>query len=156
MLTNVLNPNINYEPGPHQNSASLLEALVKHIDPSQAHFGKRLTHLTPAPSPQDDDASSLTSPEPLMQLHFADGSTAEANVVLGADGVRSCTRSYVTIGDETPQSPSVEKKSEYPNVIFSNTNAYRGLVPMTKLKEMGIGLKAALEVPLCWCGPGKV
>ena len=102
-----------------------------------------------------------------MQLHFADGTTAEADVVLGADGVRSCTRSYVLGIDQSPNGNGVAApdsepelaeapKKSYPNVVFSNTNAYRGLIPMKKLEGLGMTLDKALKGPVCWVGPGKV
>jgi salicylate hydroxylase len=68
-----------------------------------------------------------------MRLSFANGATAEADLVVGADGVRSRVRRFVTGGDDT---------------IYSGTSAFRGIVPVERL--------AALPDPQAiqfWMGP---
>jgi salicylate hydroxylase len=50
-----------------------------------------------------------------VELAFADGSTASADVVVGADGLRSVVRGHVTGPDEA---------------VFSGMSCYRGLVPV--------------------------
>jgi salicylate hydroxylase len=50
-----------------------------------------------------------------VELAFADGSTASADVVVGADGLRSVVRGYVTGSEEA---------------VFSGMSCYRGLVPV--------------------------
>jgi hypothetical protein len=58
-------------------------------------------------------------------LHFADGTQYEAELVIGADGIKSATRGAV-VGTEN-------------NVLqFTNTVAYRGLVSTEKLKQDGL------------------
>ncbi|BCY07186.1 FAD-dependent monooxygenase [Actinoplanes sp. L3-i22] len=51
-------------------------------------------------------------------LTFADGSTAEADVVVGADGLRSAVRDHVT----APEEP-----------VFSAMSCFRGLVPVDRV-----------------------
>ena len=63
-------------------------------------------------------------------------------VVLGADGIRSTVRDYVLGAKED-------------RVQFSNTFAYRGLVPAAQLREAGCRIDAS-EHPACICGPSKV
>jgi salicylate hydroxylase len=50
-----------------------------------------------------------------VELSFADGSTASADVVVGADGLRSVVRGHVTGSEEA---------------VFSGMSCYRGLVPV--------------------------
>lgn len=54
-----------------------------------------------------------------MKLGFQDGSTATANLVIGADGIHSVVRSHYLKDDP----------------IFSGLVAYRGLIPMEKVRE---------------------
>lgn len=79
-------------------------------DQSRCHFSKRLAAIS-----QPDTRDPCT-------LHFADGSTSEADVVLGADGVHSSVRKYV-LGDD------------HPALRPQNTGAvvYRGVVPMERV-----------------------
>jgi salicylate hydroxylase len=73
-------------------------------------------------------------------LHFADNTTYEADLVIGADGIRSTTRNAVVGGG---------------HLSFSNTYAYRGLIPIDTLKTAG--LKTEVEYrPHCWVGLGSV
>jgi 2-polyprenyl-6-methoxyphenol hydroxylase-like FAD-dependent oxidoreductase len=54
-----------------------------------------------------------------MKLTFQDGSTATANLVVGADGIHSVVRSHYLKDDP----------------VFSGLVAYRGLIPMDKVRE---------------------
>jgi salicylate hydroxylase len=53
-----------------------------------------------------------------VELSFADGSSASADVVVGADGLRSVVRGHVTGAEEA---------------AFSGMSCYRGLVPVDKV-----------------------
>ena len=64
-----------------------------------------------------------------MHLSFADGTSAEAGVVLGADGVRSVVRTYV-VGEESGET---EEKLGVVRAAFTNTFAYRAFVEVEKL-----------------------
>jgi salicylate hydroxylase len=55
------------------------------------------------------------------QIRFADGSSAGADVVVGADGVHSAVRRHVA-GERAP--------------VFSGTVGYRGLVPVERLPSL--------------------
>ena len=69
-------------------------------------------------------------------IHFSDHTTFEADLVIGADGIKSIVRNSV-VGDG--------------HLVFSNTYAYRGLIPIDTLKSAG--LKAEVQSkPHNWVG----
>ena len=73
-------------------------------------------------------------------IHFADHTTYEADLVIGADGIKSIVRNAV-VSDS--------------RLVFSNTYAYRGLIPIDTLKSAG--LKAEVQSrPHNWVGLGGV
>ena len=55
------------------------------MDPQRTHFNKRCTSVTHSPA----------NPERLL-VHFQDGTTHETDIVLGADGIKSVVRDFVT------------------------------------------------------------
>ena len=88
--------------------ARFLDELVKLLPEGIARFNKRLDQLV------DDRAQSGK-----MIMVFKDGSTAEADAVIGCDGIKSRTRELL-VGENSP-----EAKCSY-----SHKYAYRGLMPM--------------------------
>ncbi|KAJ7894048.1 hypothetical protein B0H13DRAFT_2526053 [Mycena leptocephala] len=91
---------------------TFLEAVLPLVDPKTTHFHKRCTSIS-------------TSASGVHCLHFADGTQYEAELVIGADGIKSTTRGAV-VGTEN-------------NVLqFTNTVAYRGLVSTETLKQDGL------------------
>ncbi|KAI0777182.1 FAD/NAD-P-binding domain-containing protein [Trametes elegans] len=125
--------------GPHEaglgiHRAVFLDALVELVDPAICHFHKRCTHITASPA---DPAR--------MVVHFLDGTTHEADVVLGADGIKSVARKFV-LGDAA----GADNRT-----AFSNTVAYRGLVPYDKLREAGFKTDLT-QHPGCFVGPDRV
>jgi len=110
--------------------AAFLDALVNKVDPHSTHFNKRCTNIEPSGS----DSSQLT-------LRFADGTTASADVVLGADGIKSTVRRAITPDIHHPPS-------------FSNTVAYRGLVPIGDVKAAGVKTDLTKR-PINFVGKGK-
>ena len=113
--------------------AVFLDALVAHLDPARAHFKKRCTHLTESPSGKE------------ITIHFQDGTTAAADVVLGADGIKSVVRRYVM----DTASLGVD-----PNVKFSNTICYRSLVPAARAREAGCKFDYTAR-PRCMVGENR-
>lgn len=87
--------------------AHFLDELVKLVPDENAHFGKRLEKV-------EEKGDRL-----LMTFH--DGTTAEADAVIGCDGVKSRTR-HMVLGDD----------HEATLPVFSGKYAYRGLIPMEK------------------------
>jgi salicylate hydroxylase len=80
--------------------ADLLGLLAGQLPPGKVHTGHRCTGFS-------QDADSATA-------GFADGTTARADVVIGADGIHSVLQGFVV----EPAEPA-----------FSGVVAYRGLVP---------------------------
>ena len=106
---------------------AFLEALMPLLDSDVAKFNKRCVSLGHTSSGREI-------------IHFADNTTYEADLVIGADGIRSITRNAV-VGDSC--------------LGFSNTYAYRGLIPIDTLKSAGIKTDVQSR-PFCWVGLGRV
>ncbi|KAL0580833.1 hypothetical protein V5O48_001209 [Marasmius crinis-equi] len=105
-----------------------LDGLISLLDPSITQFNKRCSSLT-------------TTSTGRTRIQFSDGTTHEADIVIGTDGIRSVTRQFV-IGEKAKP------------LVFANTYAYRGLVPLEDLVRAGI--KTDLSVrPTCFVGKGK-
>jgi salicylate hydroxylase len=66
-------------------------------------------------------------------VKFQNGATADADVVVGADGIHSTVREAI-VGPESPR--------------FSGHVAYRGLVPAERIAHLGLEVAAAV-----WWGP---
>ncbi|THH13371.1 hypothetical protein EW146_g6830 [Bondarzewia mesenterica] len=115
--------------------AALLDGLITHLDSNATltHFNKRCMSVAPS-----------SSKNAKYTLYFADGSTHETDVVIGADGIRSVVRNFV-VGDEKA------KKA----LAYTNTVAYRGLVDTARLRSMGVKTELT-PLPVCWMGEGKV
>jgi salicylate hydroxylase len=86
--------------------ADLQKALSKRLR-GAIHLGHRLVSLT-------ESASSV-------RMEFANGVEREVDIVVGADGVRSPVRRFV---------------SGTPGVIYSRTSAFRGIVPARSLRAL--------------------
>jgi flavin-dependent dehydrogenase len=110
----------------HKCRPAFLDALVPLLDSGVTKFNKRCVSLGRASSGR-------------QVLHFADHTTYEADLVIGADGIKSVVRNAVVNG----------------HLVFSNTYAYRGLIPIDALKSAG--LKAEIQSgPRNWVGLGGV
>lgn len=106
------------DPGVGQNAvhrAHFLNELVKLVPKDIAQFHKRLNHI------QKDEASGK------MLMKFEDGTVAEADAVIGCDGIKSRTRA-ILVGDEHPAAKPT----------YTHKYAYRGLIPMAEaIKTVG-------------------
>ncbi|KAH7923897.1 FAD/NAD(P)-binding domain-containing protein [Leucogyrophana mollusca] len=112
--------------------AAFLDALVGLIDPQTTHFNARCTAITP-PSVSGSSRSVIS---------FSDGTTAEADVIIGADGIRSVVRDAVIEG------------SGLKRLAFTNTVAYRALLPNESVKLSGVKTDLS-ERPACFVGVNK-
>ena len=103
------------------------DALMPLLDPGITKFKKRCISVERASSGR-------------QVIHFADNTSYEADLVIGADGIKSTIRNAV-ISDA--------------RLCFSDTYAYRGLIPVDDLKLAGIKTDVQSS-PHCWVGLGKV
>ncbi|VDB94406.1 unnamed protein product [Peniophora sp. CBMAI 1063] len=104
----------------------MLPPLVK------SHFNKRCVGIE----------SGATAADRVL-LRFSDGSTHEADVVLGADGIKSTVRMKVfgAKGDR---------------LVDTGTRAYRGLIPAQRLRDAGIKDEMLRPWPRGWLGKDQV
>ncbi|QSZ30545.1 hypothetical protein DSL72_000099 [Monilinia vaccinii-corymbosi] len=104
---------------------SLMDVLIKLLPPScDVRFRKRLMRIASSSSPD--------TPSPKVTLQFEDGTTSSADLVIGADGVKSICRDLVL--DHTHNVQALKAR-------FTGKVAYRGLIPMDEAKK-SIGEKA--------------
>jgi salicylate hydroxylase len=100
--------------------ADLQKSLSSAFGAENLHLGSRLVDIV-------EDTRSVV-------LEFADGRTEHADVVVGADGVRSTVRRWVTGADDA---------------VYSGTSAFRGIVPSDSLP-----LLPDPQAIQFWMGPG--
>lgn len=81
----------------------------------------------------DHRCDGLTQHSDRVEVQFHNGTTADADVVVGADGIHSTVRKAI-MGPESPR--------------FSGHVAYRGLVPANRVAHLGVELAANV-----WWGP---
>jgi salicylate hydroxylase len=93
----------------HFHRADLLAVLSRAVPTERVHLGHRF--------------ASFVEHDEGVTLHFADGARAQADVLIGADGIHSTVRA-VLFGPERPQ--------------FTGCVAYRGLVPAERLSRLGL------------------
>ncbi|TFK70739.1 salicylate hydroxylase [Pluteus cervinus] len=95
-----------------------MSAVLPLLDPSIVRFGKRCLFLTKTSYAEAGNPNSTT-------LHFSDGTTFTADLVIGADGIKSVTRKYIT-GEENP------------HLRYTGHSVYRSLIPMEDLRKAGL------------------
>ncbi|KAF5622333.1 mannitol 1-phosphate dehydrogenase [Fusarium sp. NRRL 52700] len=103
--------------------AKFLDALLNLVPKDKVHFGRRLLRIS------EHGAHTM--------LHFADGTAAKTDCVIGADGVHSTVRKHL-LGATSPEATPV----------FSGIVAYRGLIPM-EIARQSLG-KYASDAYI-WC-----
>lgn len=92
--------------------AHLLDALKERVPKDRLHLNKRLSSIDRHTNPE--------SGSPAYTIHFEDGTTAEADIIIGCDGIKSNVRQSMGLAD----SP-----------IYSGQVVYRGFVDYKDLKE---------------------
>jgi salicylate hydroxylase len=104
--------------------ADLLEALARALPDGIVTLGKRCTAVQNDPTGQNGSAGAVAT--------FEDGSTAEADVIIGADGIHSAVRASL-FGPDAPR--------------FTGTICYRSVIPGTAFKDTAVAENSQ------WLGP---
>ena len=98
--------------------AEFLKILEKHTPPNyRTHFSKRLVSYEDHP----------TSP---ILLQFADGTTAECDILVGADGVKSAVRRrmFTSLAVSTQDESQATRYRRCVEATWSGVIAYRSLI----------------------------
>ena len=100
--------------------AQLLDTFVKRVPKEKCSFGKRVKHIQQLGGEE----------EARVQISFEDGSTHEADLVIGCDGIHSKVRGSLDSSKSGPSAVSGSSK-----LIWSGSWAYRGMITRTKFIE---------------------
>ncbi|KAH7928890.1 FAD/NAD(P)-binding domain-containing protein [Leucogyrophana mollusca] len=122
----------------------MVDVLKKHLPSTcTVHLLKRMTTYTRAESGA-------------LNLHFADGTTATADVLVGADGIRSPTRKtmFERLVEDSPGTIDATRLSEYVDAKWTGCLVYRGVFPTEKLQNHSPGNPCATEMIIA-CGRGR-
>lgn len=115
--------------------ADMVDVLVKHMPPScMIHTSKRLLSYT---STATDASGTL-----VYTLHFADDTTAQTDIIVGGDGIKSnlkCARRCMTLC--TRDSAQDVKREECERCSkampkWTGTAGYRFLIPSERMREV--------------------
>jgi salicylate hydroxylase len=101
--------------------AELLDVLLSDLDEGGVKLGSRVERV-------DQDARGVT-------LSLADGTTAQGDILVGADGIHSTVRAQL-FGKELPR--------------YTGNVAWRGLVPAERVAHLDLG-----SVVGVWMGPNR-
>ncbi|KZV73542.1 FAD/NAD-P-binding domain-containing protein [Peniophora sp. CONT] len=108
--------------------ASLIKALASLLPSSvRSHFRMRCVGVTAAPNGR-------------AEVRFADGSVHAADIVIGADGIKSVVRGQV-LGDKGER------------LVDTGHRCYRSLFPVQRLLDAGVDTTTL--APRGWMGPSK-
>lgn len=94
----------------HRND--VLQTMTSFIPIEKVCFSKRLTNI-------EQHSNKVV-------LHFADGDTAEASILVGADGIKSVVRKHVL----SPTYPSQV------DPVYAGSYCYRGVIPIAEGQEI--------------------
>ena len=117
--------------------AHFLDVLVAHLNPGVAHFGKRLTSYHHE-FPRAEDGP--------LTLHFEDGSRAACDLLVGCDGIRSTVRGQML--HDLARTRGDPALLELVETVWTGTIAYRGLVPVERLKRPDGTVHRTVESPM--------
>ncbi|KAF8160844.1 FAD/NAD-P-binding domain-containing protein, partial [Crassisporium funariophilum] len=122
--------------------AAFLDVFVNHLPAGIAHFGKRLVSYSQA------------SPKSPISISFADGTVAECDVLVGADGIKSCIRAQMY--REMAEKEGDPRLLHYIDPIWTGTMAYRGLIRAEDIPRSKDGLlHRTIQTPMMYCGKNK-
>ncbi|TFK51404.1 salicylate hydroxylase [Heliocybe sulcata] len=128
--------------------AELQQAILKWLPSScKVHLLKRLTSV--------DEPDSMDLP---VSLHFADGTTATCDLLIGADGIKSEVRmSMYRSRAAKARSQGKEEVADiwmrYLRPVWTGSVAYRGMVTKEQLMSLNRGSEPAVcKRPMMYCG----
>jgi salicylate hydroxylase len=110
----IISRQINKTGAQSVHRAKFLSQLVKQMPTERAHFNKRLMTI---------DQPDVRSTDKLT-MHFKDGSTAQADCIVGADGIHSHVRNAVL-------SEGLQIGPQYTGCV-----CFRAIIPMDKATEV--------------------
>ncbi|CAK7228965.1 hypothetical protein SCUCBS95973_007061 [Sporothrix curviconia] len=127
--------------------ARFLEEMVPLLPAGSAQFGKRLLSV-------DGDGTEVDGDGPLT-LVFEDGTTAQADAVLGCDGIKSRTRAVLVAahGKDNGKSNDDRAAIDEAKPTYSHKFVYRGLIPMADAVAV-LGEERSANAML-WMGPDR-
>ncbi|KAI0332310.1 FAD/NAD-P-binding domain-containing protein [Cubamyces sp. BRFM 1775] len=126
--------------------AQFLDVLVDHLPSGVAHFGRRLLSYSAGTT----RGGSQTE----LELHFADGSTATCDLLVGCDGIKSVVRKQM-LEDYVMEHGRNPQLLDHIEPIWSGTIAYRGLIPVERLKDHNGLEHRTIQTPMMYCGKSK-
>lgn len=149
--------------------AEMVGVFVRHLPPHCAiHTSKRFVRYTErAVSSTSTNGVSHNLPVngAAYTLHFADGTTAEADVLVGADGIKSKTRAALygyahaqeCVNDDSSEAPRPEEceRCKRATPQWAGTIAYRHLIPSEQLRAINPKHRV-LETPALMSVSGSV
>ena len=107
----------------------MVAILERHLPAScTVHPKKRLVNYI---EPEQEDAYSMS----FIRLEFADGTTATADVLIGADGVRSAVRKTMFEAASKYTSNDKTDLKQYVDATFTGLFLYRSLVSAEMLRK---------------------
>ncbi|KZP04830.1 FAD/NAD(P)-binding domain-containing protein [Athelia psychrophila] len=115
--------------------AKFQKTIINHLPPTcTSHFGKRLVaYDAPVSGP--------------ITLHFKDGTAAECDVLVGADGIKSTVRA-IMYSNLVKEGKITKEEVLEPNPVWSGTVAYRGLISKERLEAKILGHRALTRAVL--------
>ncbi|KAF9238919.1 hypothetical protein BU15DRAFT_74878 [Melanogaster broomeanus] len=121
------------EDGPsHMHRQQMAATLEKHLPAScTVHFKKRLV------SYYEPNQSGEGSTKPIT-LRFTDGTTATADVLVGADGIRSAVRKtmFEAASEESDSADDNADLRQYIDATWTGMMIYRSLFPAENLRKV--------------------
>lgn len=123
--------------------AEFQNLLVSQLDPetTTTHFAKRLVSYS-----QASPLLLQKSPEPIT-LHFADGTSATCDILIGADGIHSVTRQQMLREYAEESKDSASELLDMIDPVWTGTYAYRSIIPIERLAAINPNHKL-LDTPM--------
>jgi salicylate hydroxylase len=114
----------------------LLDVLIANIPKDRVQFGKRLEFYEQVLIDDNFSSTSERSREEVV-LHFADGTSARADILVGSDGIKSTVRRQMFTSYASEIGASEEEYIErFVQPAWTGSMAYRALFPVEELRKV--------------------